>query len=193
MRRFSWGWWLACAAGALVCTACDHLHVVFGVLAYTHPTIAGQAWWVFPLFFVSAAGALEGASTFARLFDRKRERALAGKPPAAAAAPAVAVDALAFVFAYALTSFTHAAPNGTLVALVGLWWLLAVTTAKEERAQLFALSIALAIVGPGVEASLSAAGLFHYLHPDAVLVPRWLPGIYLNAAPLALSLARTLS
>jgi hypothetical protein len=50
----------------------------------------------------------------------------------------------------------------------------------------------MAVAGTLFEASWSALGFFHYLHPDVIGVTRWLPGIYLHAGLLAGPLERTL-
>ena len=41
--------------GALVATFCDAIHVHTKTLSYPNPFWFGQAWWVFPLFFVAFA------------------------------------------------------------------------------------------------------------------------------------------
>src|SRR6266508_3371407 len=42
----------------------------------------------------------------------------------------------------------------------------------------------LAVGGSLFEAALSSTGAFHYQHPDVLLVPAWLPALYLHASLL---------
>lgn len=39
--------------GAVVATLCDANHVYTMTLSYPAPILAGQAWWVFPGFFLA--------------------------------------------------------------------------------------------------------------------------------------------
>jgi hypothetical protein len=53
-----------------------------------------------------------------------------------------------------------------------------------------AYSVLLAVAGTATEAVISSTGAFAYAHPDLLLAPIWLPGLYLHGAPLALALTR---
>jgi hypothetical protein len=170
-----WRWIAIAAGGALVCTLGDHLHATHGVLGYTDVFTWSQAWWVPLLFFCSTLMALVGARTTRRMFEAPP---LDPNPPSL-----VALDAIAFGVAYALTSFTHASPNLT-IAILAIFWLIRIVAIKTPK-WVIAFSLASAVTGPLVEATISRCGLFAYTHPDFVGVARWLPGIYLFVAPVA--------
>jgi hypothetical protein len=176
------GWLVLAVVGAAVCTAGDHLHATHGVLAYTHPTLWNQAWWV-PLLFAGASlAAVAGATPLRRLFG--------ARAPVPSSARELAGDGIAFIVAYAYTSFAPAdRPNVTL-ALLGFWWLERVV--RGRAAWLVVYSLVMALAGSAFEATWSALGFFAYAHPDVAGVPRWLPGIYLHAALLAGPLERVL-
>jgi hypothetical protein len=163
------------AAGAVVCTLCDHMHVAFGVLLYARPAVWQQAWWVPLLFAASSASVLVGVVPTRALFG--------GEPWHApqSAAPIVTAGAL-FVLAYAFTAVAHAFRDVVLVALLSLWVL---RVAKGVPRWLFAYSLIVAVLGPSVEATLSSLGLFVYRAPDFLGVPRWLPALYLHAGLVA--------
>jgi len=175
-------WLVLALCGAAICTVCDHLHATHGVLYYTHPVFWDQAWWV-PLLFAGASLAtVAGATPIRRLFG-----AGATAPPTTRE---VAGDGIAFITAYAYTSFAaHDRPNVTL-ALLAAWWLARVV--RGRATWLIAYSLVLAVAGAAFEAGWSALGLFYYRHPDVIGVPRWLPGIYLHVALVAGPLERVL-
>ena len=172
-------WLLVAVAGAALCTACDHLHVVAGVLFYAHPVFWRQAWWVPLLFGVASMAAVAGAGTVRRLCR--------GAPLAPPTSGQLAGDALAFVTAYAFTAYGHALPNVVGAVLIGFWL---ARVLRGVTPWLVAYSIILGIAGPLFEAFWSSLGLFHYRAPDLLGVPWWLPGIYLHVAFLAAGLER---
>jgi hypothetical protein len=175
-------WLILALCGAAICTVCDHLHATHGVLYYVHPVVWAQAWWV-PLLFAGASlAAVAGATPIRRLFG-------AGTAPAPTVRE-IAGDGIAFIVAYAYTSFAPAdAPNVTL-ALLAAWWLARVV--RGRATWLVAFSLVMAVAGSGFEALWSALGFFYYRHPDVAGVPRWLPGIYLHVALVAGPLERVL-
>jgi hypothetical protein len=159
-------------AGSAICTVCDHLHATHGVLVYAHPVAWQQAWWVPLLFAAASVAALAGVAPVRRLF---------GATPVARPSPvSVLVDGLAFVMAYAYTSFAPAAQANATLLVLTLWWLARLMRGRPSW--LAAYSIVMALAGSSFEAGWSALGFFHYVHPDVAGVPRWLPGIYLHAA-----------
>jgi hypothetical protein len=174
--------WIGLAlVGAAICTVCDHLHATHGVLVYAHPVLWHQAWWVPLLFAAASVVAVAGAMPLRRLFG-----AVSPDPTPRE----IAGDGLAFVTAYVFTSFAPAdRPNVTL-GLLAAWWLSRVV--RGRPAWLTVYSLVMAVAGSLFEAGWSALGLFHYVRPDGLGVPRWLPGIYLHAALVAGPLARTL-
>src|SRR4051812_7631186 len=69
------GWVLLFLAGGIGGALCDQIHVQAGVLAYAHPFVLDQAWWVAPQFGVAMLVVLAGARPFA-LRSRGRSRML---------------------------------------------------------------------------------------------------------------------
>jgi hypothetical protein len=176
-------WVVVALAGATVCTVCDHLHATHDVLTYAHPVLWDQAWWVPLLFAAASIAAVAGATPIRRL--------LGGSASERAPSPREIVgDGLAFIVAYAYTSFAAPdRPNVTLALLAG-WWLARVV--RGRPAWLIAYSLVMAVAGSAFEGAWSALGFFHYLRPDVAGVPRWLPGIYLHVALVAGPLERVL-
>lgn len=175
-------WVLLALSGAVLCTVCDHLHATHGVLWYVHPVAWSQAWWV-PLLFAGASlAAVLGATPVRRLFGARVD--------VAPTAREIAGDGLAFVVAYAYTSFADPARPNVTLALLAAWWLARVV--RGRATWLVVYSLLMAVVGSGFEAGWSALGFFYYHHADVVGVPRWLPGIYLHAALVAGPLERVL-
>jgi hypothetical protein len=172
-------WFVALIIGSGLCTFLDHQHVVWGVLAYTQPDYFEQAWWVPLLFFVATLAGLWGTGVVRRL--------VGGEP--AVVSPALAlVDVGSFAAAYYLTAVAHHAPD-VLTGILAATWLL---RAFSLPGWAVAYCIATALVGPAVEATLSALGGFHYLHPDFLGVARWLPVLYLHVGVVAVSVASLL-
>jgi hypothetical protein len=172
------GWVGIAVAGAVVCTICDHLHVVNDVLSYPHVAFWGEAWWV-PLLFASAALVIvANARVVRRLF---------GAPALDAPRPArLTADGIAFVTAYAFTAYGHTLPNVVLGVLFGFWLARALTSPLW----LVVYSVLVALGGTAFEGTWSALGFFRYQEPDFYHVPRWLPGIYLHVAFLTAGLER---
>ena len=73
-----------------------------------------------------------------------------------------------------------------LVTWIGRIWL------RPDRVSFALFSVLLAIAGSAFEAALSAAGGFAYALPGPLVVPLWLPGLYLHGAPLAVAIASRL-
>ncbi|HXU67739.1 MAG TPA: hypothetical protein VN947_00345 [Polyangia bacterium] len=175
-------WLILALAGAAICTVCDHLHATHGVLYYAHPVVWDQAWWV-PLLFAGASlAAVAGATPIRRLFG--------ARATAAPTAREIAGDGIAFIVAYAYTSFAPAARPNVTLALLAFWWLARVVRGRAPW--LIAYSLVMAVAGSAFEATWSALGFFWYHHPDIGGVPRWLPGIYLHVALVAGPLERVL-
>ena len=160
----------------------DHLHATHDVLVYTPVSWWGQAWWVWPEFFVGTLAAVGSAGLLARGAAASKRRLVA--------------DLVFFCGAYAYTSFAPwDRPDVTTAVLTGAF--VVRVLAEDRPVWMLPHALLLALVGPLCEAALSAAGTFHYVHPDLLGVPRWLPGIYLAAglasAELALQLRQSRS
>ena len=171
--------WLAIAVmGAIVCTICDHLHVITGVLYYPKPFFWQQAWWVPPLF--------AGASVVITASAQPTRALLGGAVVPPPLLRCTAGDMLAFVTAYAFTAYGNSLPNVVLAVLVA-WWLARVVAGAPPW--LVVYSLLTAAGGTLFEAGWSKLGFFHYSNPDFIGVPRWLPGIYLHVAFLTADLS----
>jgi hypothetical protein len=174
------------AEGAIVCTLGDQLHVRFGVIEYTHPFLAGQAFWV-PLVFFGAVTAMLIA--YPILFGATR-RALAWPQAHARIGQGTARAALVeFFCAYALTAIASAWPLAVLATLTGgfalrLWldWRAADDPGRRALVAALPFVAAAIVVGPLFEALLVALGAFRYLHPHVLGLALWLPALYLWAA-----------
>lgn len=175
-------WWAV--LGVVVAVPLDALHVWSGVISYGERIAGPLDWMAVPLF--GAAGVMVGlghrhlavplAVPLARPWTRAR-RAGALPPTSSAAAWA---GSGAFVLAYGSSSFIHPAPVVALLLYVALWLVTVVRVDARARPALVLFSLGAALVGPAVEASLSATGSFSYPDADLLGVPMWLPGIYLN-------------
>lgn len=177
-------WAILALVGGVVCTVCDHLHVITGVLAYPHPFLWGQAWWVPFLFAGAALLTVAGARPLLAAFGAPSEER-------APTAREVAGDGVQFVTAYAFTAYGSPLPT-VVAAVLTAWW--AGRMIRSRRLWMLPYSIAMAVGGTAFEAALSSTGAFHYLVPDFLGVPRWLPPLYLQVAlltgPLHVLLAR---
>jgi hypothetical protein len=162
-------WLVAVVGGALIATVGDHLHVVYGVLFYPHPVLFQQAFWVFPLFVVATWAMLSGAETVRRALGGRRV-------PTNPAEVALATGA--FFLAYAFTAVSAELPNVVLVVLL-LTWLVRIRRVPRWVLVFGALAAA---CGVASESGLSAMGMFRYVNPDVLGVPRWLPALYLHAS-----------
>ena len=169
------GWVLLFLAGGVGGALCDQIHVQAGVLAYAHPFLLDQAWWVAPQFGVAMLVILAGARPFA-LRSRGRSRMLP--------------DAALFLGAYGATGLFNRWPAGLAAALLAAWVVRVVV--DESPGVLVVFSLLLAAGGTLYEGTLAGTGAFHYTRPDLYHVPLWLAGIYLDGAALALGVARSL-
>lgn len=160
--------WLCVGTAATLCVLLDALHVASGATYYTHPLVLGVAWWS-PVLFGSASFVMLWAT---RLFRRSLEL-----KPLAAPTALVIGDGLAFVTAYAATSFLGDAPIALAVTLTAFW---AVRGASVPL-WVAVWSIAAASAGLAAEVTLSYLGIFGYHRPDLFGIPWWLPTIYLHA------------
>jgi hypothetical protein len=169
---------LLAVLGGSICLVGDHLHATMGVLYYSHPVVWAQAWWVWPLFAGATLLAVFGAGTTRRVF---------GAAPLDSRPREVLSDAIAFMTAYAFTSFGHQRPTVVLLVLLAFWAARAITLPGWVAAY----SVVAMIGGCAFEATLSSTGAFTYYHPDWGGVPRWLPGIYAFVGIVAARLEAT--
>ncbi len=168
---------LLAVPAALLATLGDGIHVLTGTLAYPEPFLFGQAWWVFPGFFLVF------------MFMGHVYALAAGRLPAAVPAdmsrsggtPRELVEAAsAFIFVYMMSGFGNASPGLLSAIFYGFFaarWLF-----TYDRAWLLLLAIAMAVGGMAAEGALSALGLVAYRHADIFHVPFWLGGLYVHGA-----------
>ncbi len=160
------------AAGGVLGTALDHLHVAGGVLAYPAPAFWGEAAWVPPLF----GGAAVGFALLWRLGFR-------GSEPRWESPRRVAIYFGDFVLAYLASVALRGTPWIALAVLVGSWLPIAVRLGPRA----LGYGAAVAASGVLVEALLCREGAFHYTVAGLMgplPVPLWLAGLYLHASLL---------
>jgi hypothetical protein len=169
-------WLVIAIVGAILCTVGDHFHATEGVLVYRHVFAWSQAYWVPPLFAAASIVCVANARLFLpRDADVPSLRLIAG-------------DALGFMGGYLYTSFAAPEhPNLTLLVLVVAF----VVRVLGERRPLSVVAYCSGLFVGGVltECLVSSTGGFHYLHPDVLMTPRWLGGIYLHVGLLCYDLA----
>jgi hypothetical protein len=155
--------------GAVLGTAFDGIHLYGDVESYPDPAFGRWAWFV-PLEF-GVVAALAGALIPAL------ER-LAGPPRLPEWSPGARVAELCLITA-AYTS-TVVLDGEPVIVTVGL---LALVTARLVISPVpgdWLYALIAAVVGPAVEAALSAAGAFDYIDPDFAGIPLWLPALWAN-------------
>jgi hypothetical protein len=162
--------------GAVVLTLLDSVHVHTHTLAYAHPAVYGSALWV-PLLMGSAAafGGWAYVLGWARL----------GGPAKLPLRPKVALAVASFALMYAASGLLPATATTKLIVLT----VAAVVIHREvDGSRVGAiLMIVGALIGPIVEAINPG---FHYLEPDFIGVPVWLPALYACATPALGQLSR---
>jgi Protein of unknown function (DUF2878) len=160
------------ALAAVLGTVGDQLHVRFGVLSYPHgsPLLFGQALWVPLLFGLAGVLLVLGHAPLLRLGPAGSARGSRFR---------FAMSLVWFYGAYASTALLAPTPLILAVALVGAWGARVVVAPKPDQ---MLAGVLYAIVGPLFESALSATGAFHYTRPDLLLVPQWLPALYLHVS-----------
>lgn len=163
--------------GAFVATFCDLMHVQTGTLVYPAPVFMGQAWWPFLAFSL----AFLWMAFLYRLLDRFLPASVARAHATSAGTTAeLAESLLLFAFVYLLSGFGNASPlflSAVFYAAFAIRFALA-----RERLFLAIVSVNLAVGGTLSEGLMSALGLVAYTRYDFLLVPAWLPGLYLHGA-----------
>lgn len=162
----------------LMLTIGDQFHVHFDILSYPGPGLLfGQAWWVAPLFAASTIGFIVLAWPFVAGAGNPTDRELA-------------TGTLWFFGSYVATAvFGHHVIPLTIV-LLAVW--LARIARRSDRAAVVLYALILATAGTLVESFINHQGWAHYEVDSFLLVPAWLPVLYLQGAPTALALTRRL-
>jgi hypothetical protein len=155
--------------GAVLGTAFDGIHLYGDVESYPDPAFGRWAWFV-PLEF-GAVAALAGA------LIPSLER-FAGPPHLPRWSPATRLAELCVITA-AYTS-TVVLDDEPVILTLGLLALVTGRLLLRPAAGDWAYALIAAVVGPAVEAALSAAGAFDYADPDLAGIPLWLPALWAN-------------
>lgn len=154
----------------------DQFHVQFGVISYaTTVGLAGQAWWVAPGFALATMALVAAAWPLSAFMEAPSRRDLARETGW-------------FFAAYATSGIYGHKAFGLACVFFGVW--LYRIAKRPDRRVLVAFSIVLAIAGTLGEIALHATGVCRYTLRQIVLVPLWLPMLYMQGAPLALAVAR---
>lgn len=179
-------WVTAVAAGSLMCTLCDQVHVRTHVLVYRAPALAGQAVWVPLVFVLAAVAGLALWSVLARLDPAVRRDLATG--PKDRWGTREALYAVAWMtLIYSSSGFVQGAPRAAFAAYVTLFML----RAWSLRAPgVVTHALVFAAGGTAFEAALSSTGAFWYTQPEMFGVPVWLPGLYLHGAFVARAVMR---
>lgn len=160
--------------GGIGLAACDQIHVQYEVLRYFHNGLWGQAWWVAPQFLLATFFMYLGVLLIRKETSEFNERKFF-------------FSILLFAVAYYASGLFANHPYALSAAYLFGWFFRIFFEEEKERFILF--SVLLAIAGTLAEGLISRAGLFVYTQPDFLLVPIWLPGLYLHGAPLIWNLA----
>ena len=163
--------------GALVATLCDANHVYTQTLSYPAPICTGQAWWVFPGFFLAFTVMSVLYVELARLCQSVTPSTAS---QSAGSAYAMVESFVAFVLVYLLSGFGNESPNLLVLIFYGTFILrLAVT---YERGWALLLAVLLGVGGMFGEGLLSLFGQVTYRHVDVFGVPYWLGALYMHGA-----------
>lgn len=172
---------IAVLVGGATFTGLDYLHATHGVTRYFRADLFGvQPWWVLLLFPCAVFTTVVMVEPMRKL--------LRGAPPSPTP-PSLAMvlgDLLFAMGAYAITSFFNDRPVVLTLLLVGSW---VARCVGRLPTWVVVYAAATALTGTLVEALLVALGQFEYLRPDLIGVTIWLPGIYLHAGLLGVTLS----
>ncbi|HCF56995.1 MAG TPA: hypothetical protein DFS52_03235 [Myxococcales bacterium] len=162
---------------AVAATLCDANHVYTHTLSYPAPLFAGQAWWVFPGFFL-AFGFM--GVTYVALARPLQSVLQIEKSRSTGHAVAFIDNLVAFVLVYLLSGFGNESPR--LLELIFFGTFALRLAATYERAWVLLLAMLLAVGGMFAEGLLSLFGQVTYRHVDVFGVPCWLGGLYMHGA-----------
>ena len=166
--------------GGIGGAALDRIHVRHGVLAYHDAS--GQPWWVAPQFGIATIGVLQSARLFTDA-DADAGTGTAGR---------IVTGAAWFVGSYAASGMLdrrHARALASALVLCAA----ARAARRRDRRRVIPFALLLTAAGTGYEHFLSGTGAFAYTRPELGNVPAWLPGLYLQGAPLAIDLVASLN
>jgi hypothetical protein len=151
--------------------ALDRIHVRYDVLSY--PGSPGQPWWVAPQFGIATIAVLEAARRVGGENRRGGRELLTG--------------AAWFVGSYAASGPLDRRHARALTAAFSLCAAARIAR-REDRRRVLPYALLLAAAGTAYEHFLAGTEAFSYTRPELGNVPAWLPGLYLQGAPLAVDL-----
>jgi hypothetical protein len=158
--------------------ALDQIHVQTGTLAYAHPWLLEQAWWVAPQFALAFVAIAVGSMSILR--------------GSAVSAPTQAYlhwTTAAFVVAYAITGLGHE-HEWLVLGVLGVEAIARVALERPDRAALLAI-LGLVVGGSSYEWILTSIdGTFDYAVASLGSIPVWLPLLYAHAGFAVVALLR---
>lgn len=163
--------------GAIMATLCDANHVFTHTLSYPHPLFAGQAFWVFPGFFL--AFAFMGVTYF-QLSQWLGSRLALSASRSAGTLHAMTEALFAFAMVYLVSGFGNEHP--VLLALIFYGTFVLRWAVSYDRPWLLLLAVIMGIGGMLAEGLMSHFGQVAYRHVDVFYVPFWLGGLYMHGA-----------
>lgn len=163
--------------GAIVATLCDANHVLTHTLSYPTPFLAGQAWWVFPGFFVAFAAM---GATYFFLTNALHHRLSLTSSQSAGNAQPMMETLVAFAMVYLASGFGNEYP--VLLSLIFYGTFILRWAVSYDRPWLLLLAVIMGIGGMFAEGLMSHFGQVTYRHVDVFYVPFWLGGLYMHGA-----------
>lgn len=162
---------------AVLATFCDAIHAHTGTLAYPDPWLFQQAFWVFPLFFLTFLTMAVGYFWTTKLLPHT----IAHERSTAPGGFASCIETMtAFGLVYLLSGFGNREPVLLSVIFYAAFFLRLAFT--YDKLFLFGLALVLAVSGMLAEGALAAFDLVHYRQPEVVNVPFWLGALYMHGA-----------
>lgn len=163
--------------GAVLATFCDAIHAHTGTLVYPDPWLFKQAFWVFPLFFLTFINMAVAYFFIVKWLP-------AGIPHEQSTAPgsfqACIETMTSFGLVYLMSGFGSREPALLSAIFYGAFFLRLAFT--YERRFLLMLALILAVAGMLAEGALAAFDLVHYRQPEIFNVPFWLGALYMHGA-----------
>lgn len=163
--------------GAIVATLCDANHVFTHTLSYPSSFVAGQAWWVFPGFFLAFATM---GVTYFFLTNALRTRLPLATSQSAGNAQAMMETLAAFAMVYLVSGFGN--EHLVLLSLIFYGTFVLRWAVSYDRQWLLLLAVIMGIGGMFAEGLMSHFGQVTYRHVDVFYVPFWLGGLYMHGA-----------
>ena len=137
-----------------------------------------------PQFGIATIGVLEGARPFAK---GHADADADADDDDTGSAVRIVTGAAWFVGAYAASGTLDRRHARALAAALVLC-AAARTARRSDRRRVIPFALLLTAAGTAYEHFLSGTGAFSYARPDLGNLPAWLPGLYLQGAPLAIDL-----